>query len=232
MDESVLVHFTNRHGGVSGAPCQSNNLALHVKDDVSAVMQNRITLCKALEIPTLVSMNQVHGTHVEIIQIPQPHTVAKCDGLLTQLKGVGLMVLTADCTPVLLHDPVTQTIGALHVGRKGAFGEIVPATIKRMQHTFGSVPKSVHAWLGPSIRACCYEIDGEVLVYAKANFAPYLQGKKLNIHGLIVDQLRDAGVVHVHESPSCTCCDRDYFSYRRDGITGRQAGVIMLKEKA
>jgi YfiH family protein len=232
LDESVLVHFTNRHGGVSTAPFWSNNLALHVKDDATAVMENRLEACKKLGVSVLVSMDQVHGTHVEIIQTPQPHTIAKCDGLLTQRKGVGLMVLTADCTPVLLHDPETQTIGALHVGRKGAFDGIVPHAIKRMQHAFGTVPKTLHVWLGPSIGECCYEIDGEVLAYAKANFAPYLQGKKLNIHALITDQLYDAGVKHICANTECTCCDRNYFSYRRDGITGRQAGVIMLKKEA
>ncbi|MBE0495990.1 MAG: peptidoglycan editing factor PgeF [Campylobacterales bacterium] len=232
LDASVLVHFTNRYGGVSVSPYATNNLALHVKDNPLHVKENRRLTCKALSLPHVASMEQVHGTQVRVVEGQCTQTYPACDGLITKEKDVALMVLVADCIPVVLYDPKTEVIGALHVGRAGAFGGIVPHAIGLLQSTFGVEPSSLHVSLGPSIGGCCYEIGGEALVTAQKEFSTYLDGRYLNLQALVQDQLARLGVVHVESDAPCTCCDGRYFSYRREGQTGRQAGIILQRSES
>jgi hypothetical protein len=174
-------------------------------------------------------MEQVHGTQVRVVEGRGTQTFPACDGLITKEKEVALMVLVADCIPLLLHDPLKGVIGALHVGRAGAFGGIVPHAIGLLQTTFEVDPASLHVHLGPSIGGCCYEIGGEALALAQKEFSAYLSGRYLNLRALVQDQLARLGVGHVDADAPCTCCDARYFSYRREGVTGRQAGIIMQR---
>jgi len=229
LDASVLIHFTDRFGGVSAAPFESNNLAYHVADNPLHVKANRTFTCKALGISWMADMEQVHGTAVRIATERANRTFEACDGLITQMENLALMVLVADCIPVLMHDPKTRTVAAVHAGRAGAFGGIVLEALRAMRETFGVQPEHLHVSLGPSIGGCCYELDGAALEEAKKRFGAHVHGRTLDLRALVEGQLKAAGVLHVKSTFGCTCCDTRYFSYRRDKTTGRQAGIIMLK---
>ena len=229
--ENLLCHFTDRHGGTSEGVYASNNLALHVKDDPVNVKENRRLTCKALSINTdqLVSMDQVHGTQVRLVRGKCADAVPLCDGIMTDRKNIALMVLVADCTPVLIYDPVKEAIAAVHAGRKGAIGNIIKTTVHAMGEHFGTNPRDLHVSLGPNIKTCCYELDGEVLAETKSAHNWYVMGRSFDMDGVLLQQLEMLNITHVTVSDVCTCCDEDYFSYRRDGVTGRSAGIIMMR---
>jgi len=231
LDASVLVHFTNRFGGVSQAPYNHNNLAFHVGDNPLHVNQNRFLTCRELDIDIscLVSMDQVHSTNIQTIMQDTKTPIPKCDGMITKEPRIALMVQAADCTPVLLYAPDVGAVGALHVGRAGAFEGIVPKALAKLVDEFGASMEALHVWLGPAIGTCCYEIDGEILEYAKANFGDFVENKNLDIRAIITSQLIQKGVQNIHHNKTCTKCDKNFFSYRRDGCTGRQGGIIMLR---
>lgn len=224
----LVYHFTNRHNGVSKGSFSSSNLALHVKDKKDDVLTNRVLTCKTLGIENLQTMNQVHRNNVVIIDAIQ--TPPTCDALITNKPNIALMVLVADCVPLLLHDEKLNIISAIHAGRQGAFLNIVAFAIEKMQTAFNSNPKEIKAYLGASIKQCCYEIDGKVLEEAKQNYPQFLNKNYLDIRGIVKSQLKALHVKNIDDNTSCTCCDKDYFSYRRDGTTGRFAGIIMLRE--
>jgi len=229
LDASVLVHFTNRWGGVSVPPYATNNLAFHVQDNPLHVKENRALTCKHLGIVHVADMEQVHGTQVRHVTTLQAQTFEACDGLITRVENLALMVLVADCIPVLMYDPRTRTIAALHVGRAGAFLGIIAAALEQMRHSYAVAPEHLHVSLGPSIGGCCYALDGSVLEEANKKFGAYVRGQKLDLRALAKGQLQAAGVRHIQEDFPCTCCGEDYFSYRTEGKTGRMAGVIMLR---
>lgn len=224
----LFYHFTNRHNGVSKGSFSSNNLALHVKDREENVITNQKLTCKRLGIKNLQTMNQVHGNDVAIINSLQ--TPPTCDALITNKPNLALMVLVADCIPLLLHDEKLNIIAVVHAGREGAFLDITSTTIQKMQTSCNSNPKNINAYLGPSIKQCCYEIGGKVLEEAKQNYFHFLKENHLDIRGIVKRQLKALHVKNIDDNTPCTCCNKDYFSYRRDGKTGRFAGVIMLRE--
>jgi len=157
---------------------------------------------------------------------------------MTDIPGQPLMVMVADCTPVLFYDPVRHAAAAVHAGRAGALKNIVGKTVAAMQNTYGSEPGDLLVALGPSIHACCYEIGPEVAQEVKdAGYGESLQTRGgrsfLDVNRILVAQLHAAGVKpeHIDNSAACTSCRNDLlFSYRKEGgTTGRQAGIIMLK---
>jgi hypothetical protein len=176
-------------------------------------------------------MEQIHGTNITTLSRATTTPVPRSDGLLTKEPRLALLVQTADCTPVLLYAPDVGVVGALHAGRAGAFGGIIPKALDKLSNDFGASLEGLHVWIGPAIGQCCYEIDGEALVHARANFGNYVEGKNLNINGILLEQLMQNGVKNIHNNKICTACDKHYFSYRRDGRTGRQGGIIMLRSK-
>lgn len=224
----LFYHFTNRHNGVSKNSFSTNNLALHVKDKKEDVLTNRTLTCKALNLKYLQPMNQIHSNKAITINAPQPPPT--CDAIMTNKASIALMVLVADCIPLLLYDEKQHAIAAIHAGRKGAFLDIVTTTIQKMQTSYNTNPREIKAFLGPSIKQCCYEISGEVLQEAKQKFPAFLKENFLDIRGIVKSQLQALHVKKIYDNYPCTCCDKDYFSYRRDGKTGRFAGVIMLRK--
>ncbi|NLC28680.1 MAG: peptidoglycan editing factor PgeF [Campylobacteraceae bacterium] len=232
MDASLLVHFTNRHGGVSEGVYKSNNLAFHVKDNPLNVTKNRTHMCKTLGIEenNLIYMNQVHGTNIKIVDKPSKKAILECDGVFTKTVELALMVQVADCTPVLIYAPDEGAIGAFHAGRAGAFEGIIPKALGILKETFKVDLKTLHVWLGPSIGQCCYEISGNVLDSAKSSFGKHIYRNHLDISAILCEQLQENGVTQIYRDNRCSACDTNYFSYRRDGSCGRQAGIIMLRK--
>ncbi len=243
LDEfDKIVHaFTNRSGGVSETPFDALNLAYHVGDDPAAVDHNQRILAKWLgyDASRLVHMRQIHSDRV-VACVPDMgfESQPECDALITDIPGQPLMVMTADCTPLLLFDPVRQVIAAVHAGRAGALKNIVAATIGTMGHQYGSAPENLYAVLGPSIHACCYEVGPEVAdEVAEAGYKSALQLRKerfyLDVNAIVLSQLEREGVLasQIEIIDACTSCNaKTLFSHRaHKGSTGRQAGVIMLK---
>jgi hypothetical protein len=225
---------TDRRGGRSHAPYDSFNLGDHVGDDPADVAANRERLAGALGVATeqLVWMSQVHGTGVAIVEDADENPVADVDALVTATPGLVLCVLAADCVPVLLADPTAGVVAAVHAGREGVRRGVVPAALAAMTR-LGARPESVEALLGPAVCGLDYEVpvamQAEVARVAPAAAVRTRQGTPgLDLRAGLADVLQKAGVGQVVHDPRCTVEDTRLFSHRRDGVTGRQAGVVWL----
>jgi polyphenol oxidase len=225
---------TDRRGGRSAPPYDSFNLGGHVGDDPADVAANRDRLAGELGVPgdQLVWMTQVHGTGVAVVEDAGENPVADVDALVTAVPGLVLCVLVADCVPVLLADPVAGVVAAVHAGREGVRRGVVPAALAAMTR-LGARPADVEALLGPAVCGLDYEVptamQAEVARVAPAAAVRTRQGTPgLDLRAGIAEVLRGAGVRQVVHDPRCTVEDRRLFSHRRDGVTGRQAGVVWL----
>lgn len=226
--------FTSRSGGVSNAPYNSFNLAMHVGDNPAAVTQNRLQLADDFRIPAtnLFFMNQVHGKKVIVIDEKSDSTFAPdADALFTTRKDVALVTLVADCIPLLLESP--RAVAAVHVGRRGLALDILREVLNLFE-SYKIKSDEISAHIGPSICVECYEVDQDVydefveLVPAASSSLKSASGKPcLDIELGLISQLNSGGIKW-ERLKKCTSHDDGYFSYRRDGITGRQAGVISL----
>jgi YfiH family protein len=225
---------TDRRGGRSASPYDSFNLGDHVGDDPAAVAANRERLAGELGVPVgqLVWMTQVHGTGVAIVEDADENPVVDVDALVTSTPGLVLCVLAADCVPVLLADPVAGVVAAVHAGREGVRRGVVPAALAAMTR-LGTRPQDVEALLGPAVCGLDYEVpatmQAEVARVAPAGAVRTRQGTPgLDLRAGIAEVLKGAGVRQVVHDPRCTVEDPRLFSHRRDGVTGRQAGVVWL----
>ena len=217
----IYYTITNRIGGVSKAPYTSFNLAYHVGDNPDAVFTNRSLLAQKIGLETIQFAHQVHGKEVRYIEHlvdPTP----ECDGFVTDKAGIGLAIMSADCYGVLLFDP-KGIIAAVHAGRAGATLGIVTEAIEKMRD-LGA--QTIHAVISPGIHHCCYEISSELAVQYEPK---YIHGRHLDIKALLYDQLRAENVESITDYAICTACDRRYYSYRRDGTTGRFASIIWME---
>lgn len=226
--------FTSRAGGASASPYDSFNLAEHVGDDPEAVRANRERLAGILGLPAedFVWMEQLHTNTVTVVDGPQKEPVPATDALVTTQVGLALCVLVADCTPVLLSDHAAGVIGAVHAGRMGARNGIVKRTVEKMVE-LGAKPANIQALLGPAAAGESYEVPAEMAADVEARLpgsaTTTAKGTPgLDIRAGIVRQLMSVGVTHIDADPRDTITDDTFFSHRREGTTGRQAGVIWL----
>lgn len=237
----ITALFTTRHGGVSKPPFTTANLAFHVGDDTADVLENhnRLALAIGFERDRVIHMRQIHSDRILLVDEGMNFdTPPECDALITNRPHTPLMVMSADCTPILLYDPVQRVIGAVHAGRAGALNAILPKTIARMRNIFGSKIENIRLSMGPSIHGCCYEINGQIGAEVKEKGYPDAlrsEGEKLflNVNTILRQQLHalDIPDEHLEVIDACTACKSDtYFSYRADQQhTGRIAGVIVLR---
>jgi YfiH family protein len=236
----VELAFTDRHGGVSGAPFDSLNLAWAGGDEPAAMEENhRLVMADfapGAGLDSLAQLSQVHGSDVAVVGADGPshdvhgHLHAVGDGLVTTQPGVSLMVRAADCVPLLLADEPGSVIGAAHCGRPGLVAGIVPATVSAMRD-LGAGPLT--AWLGPHVCGRCYEVPEEmredVAAVEPASRATTSWGTPaVDVGAGVRAQLAREGV-EVVDLSRCTRESPDLFSYRRDGPrSGRQAGIIRI----
>lgn len=205
------------------------NLALHVEDNPYHVAQNREKLSTRVGGKKLIFMDQVHGDTIEVVDRNSLTTVPECDAMLTNDSEVALCVMVADCIPVILYDEVKNVIGVAHAGRTGSYKNIVGQTILKMQREFTC--EDIKVVFGPSIRKCCYEVGMDVIEgFLTENGVPLEEFTCKENEKIYLDliALNSRGLKNVEISPTCTCCDEGYFSYRRDGLTGRFCGVVTL----
>ncbi|WP_245557392.1 peptidoglycan editing factor PgeF [Corynebacterium terpenotabidum] len=230
---------TDRNGGVSGGPYGSFNLGEHVGDDPAAVTANRARLASLLGLPSdrMVYMEQIHSPNVtevtaELLDSLDGGPVEVTDALVTTLQGVALVVLTADCVPVLLSDEEAGVVAAVHAGRTGARNGIVRRTVEHMVD-LGAVPSRIHALLGAAAAGEDYEVPEDMAADVEARLpgsrTTTTQGTPgLDIRAGITRQLLGLGVRSIDADPRSTVTEPAFFSYRREGTTGRQASVVWL----
>jgi polyphenol oxidase len=227
--------FTDRWGGVSAVPYEELNLGGAVGDDSDAVLTNRELAAKSLGLDPgqVVWMNQVHGADVAVVDGPWgTEPVAEVDAIVTARRGLALAVLTADCVPVLLADPVAGIAAAAHAGRPGMIAGVVPATLRAMTD-LGAEPSRIVARTGPAVCGRCYEVPeamrAEVAAVEPGAYAETSWGTPaVDVAAGVHAQLERLGVRDREQSPVCTRESGDHFSYRRDRITGRLASYVWL----
>ncbi|WP_432055209.1 peptidoglycan editing factor PgeF [Streptomyces sp. bgisy022] len=227
--------FTDRWGGVSAAPYEELNLGGAVGDDPGAVRANREATAKRLDVDParVVWMNQVHGADTAVVDEPWgDRPVPEVDAVVTARRGLALAVLTADCVPVLLADPVAGVVAAAHAGRPGLVAGVVPAAVRAMTR-LGADPARIVARTGPAVCGRCYEVPApmrdevaavEPSAYAETSWGTPAVDVGAGVHA----QLERLGVREREQSPVCTLESDDHFSYRRDRTTGRLAGYVWL----
>ena len=255
QDSRILHAFSTRQGGVSAAPLATLNLGQSVGDDRDRVEENRRRFFGALGIEParVVRVYQVHGNKVlrvddQLMRRPGfPHSLIDQrfghDALISRLANLALTVSTADCVPILIHDPVRGAIAAVHAGWRGTACRAVAAAVAALREAYGTNPADCRAAIGPCIRACCFEVDAPVIeAMASAPVGweasatatrpehwqldlPGINRALLIASGLLPDNIDDLGL--------CTSCRADlFFSHRRDkGRTGRMMNCILLRDE-
>ncbi|NQY23715.1 MAG: peptidoglycan editing factor PgeF [Campylobacteraceae bacterium] len=209
------------------------NIAYHVGDIVKNVNENRneLSLKHSFNVNNIMYMNQVHGDKIQIVHNGSSRHSLDCDALITQEKGLYLMVMVADCIPILIKDSKKGVVAAVHAGRKSSFLKIVEKVVLRMKKEFSSKACDIEVEFGPSIQVCCYEVDEEMQDFVKNNFgAEFCKGKNINLQEINKKMLNDLGVNKIILSNHCTKCgEKKYFSYRNNSKCGRFAGFIGIK---
>jgi YfiH family protein len=234
--------FSTRLGGQFASPERGLNLGDTAWDIPERVDENKHRYLSALHLQacSLVTLRQVHSCRIHIIkEIPGQWNPSPGDAMVTCLSGIALAVRTADCLPVLIADPDTGAVAAVHSGWRGTLQTIAYHTVRDMQRFFGSNPARLQAAIGPGIRSCCFEVGPEVSDLFLVKFsgrgvvipATETKGKcRVNLSEALKIQLRDAGMhpKNINDIELCTCCNTDrFFSYRAEGErSGRMMAVI------
>ena len=227
--------FTDRWGGVSAAPYESLNLGGRVGDDPAHVRTNRALAAASLKLDPadVVWMHQVHGRDVALVDRPFGEDAPPLDGIVTIRPSLALAVLTADCTPVLLADPVAEVVGAAHAGRPGLVAGVVPSLVEAMAAR-GAVPERILASTGPAVCGRCYEVP-EAMREEVASAVPEAYSTtswgtpSVDMAAGVRAQLAFLGVTTLEQSTVCTMESADHFSYRREKTTGRLASYVWLE---
>ena len=247
--KGAIAGFSTRHEGVSRPPYNSLNLGSNTLDSTHSVEGNRSLLARSIgaTLDRFLTVTQVHGTDLLVIDTPNPELShflrLECDGIVTNQPGIMIAVCVADCVPILLHDPVKGVVAALHAGWQGTAGNIAGKGVEAMVNMFGCNQKDILAAIGPSIAACCYEVDAPIRdAFKKGGAAFELFAREQGEGKWLLDLaaanrrlLADAGLAsgQIESEELCVCCSQGlFFSYRRDGgDTGRQVGFIMLDDQ-
>lgn len=229
---NVKALTTVRTGGVSQSPFDSFNLALHVNDEITAVLQNREYLKKAALLPEdPLWLNQVHGTEVlEHGSFSHPYPILNADASIAEELGQVCAVLTADCLPILICNKSGTKVSAIHAGWRGLSNGILEIALQKLK----SDPKELMVWFGPAIGPLAFEVKEDVLeafkdISMKA-FKP--SGKEswyANLYQIAREKLLKQGITDMYGGQFCTFSEPErFFSYRRSNSTGRMATLIWL----
>ena len=244
---SVPHCFTTRYGGVSTGSQASLNLAFGRGDTMENVEENLRRLASALGFDPgrYVLTRQTHSDIVRVVTDAHcaglcHQAYPECDALVTNTPGVALLVFTADCTPVLLHDPVTGAVGAAHAGWRGTASKIAAKTALAMMEHFGCKAENIRAAIGPNIGQCHFETDADVPEAILAAYGeearPFMEkrGEKfhLDLKQINALALKQLGITHIELSTDCTMCQPDRFWSHRytRGQRGSQGAIIVCKE--
>ncbi|THB70256.1 MAG: peptidoglycan editing factor PgeF [Desulfobulbaceae bacterium] len=238
VQNGLNILFSDRSGGVSSGTFSGMNLSRFVGDSAADVETNRQLLKNKLRTNVLVSSEQIHGDRILLVddELKQDHEADGYDGLITRQKHIAIMVQLADCQGVLLHDPTTETVAAVHCGWRGNVANILGTSVRQMKIFANSKASDIHAWISPSLGPCC----AEFIHYKKELPQEFWQFQTrdhyFDLWQISKWQLNEVGVPEsqITLPSACTCCSEHYFSYRRakklgDGVTGRHCAAIMLR---
>ncbi|EKK4082990.1 polyphenol oxidase [Cronobacter dublinensis] len=232
LPPGVAACSSTRHGGVSLPPYDALNLGAHCGDNPEHVEENRRRFYQAANFPGApVWLEQVHGK--EVLHLTGgPYASKRADASYTRKRGTVCAVMTADCLPVLFCDTAGREVAAAHAGWRGLCEGVLEETVS----CFEAAPATIQAWLGPAIGPQAFEVGPEVRdafiakdAAAAEAFRPHGEKYLADIYLLARQRLASMGVTAVYGAERCTHSEsHDFFSYRRDGTTGRMASFIWL----
>jgi len=230
----------NRFSGASLPPFASLNFSFGVGDDPRHVTANRQHVKLAIGLRFLISAKQVHGKRVYCgSDITSDLEVVGYDALITNQRGVGLLIQQADCQAILIHDPNRQVIAAVHCGWRGSTANIIGSTIATMKRTYQTDPTDLLVAISPSLGPCCAEFMNYQQELPEELHQFQEKPYHFNFWDMSTTQLIEAGVraKHIDATRICTACNQDYFSYRRtkkesgEIATGRNGSILSLPLK-
>ena len=227
-----LVHGVFlRHGGISEGPFASLNVGGGTGDEPEKIVANRELIRQVMQLPALISGKQVHG--VDIVTVPGQDRLLEnsCDGLMTQKENLGLMIKHADCQAAIFYDPVNKVIANVHAGWRGSVQNIYAKTIETMQRQFGSRAQDLLVGISPSLGPLYAEFKNYRSELPECFWDYQVKPTYFDLWAISRMQLEEKGVLpyHIELASICTHSDsNNFFSYRRDKITGRHATVASL----
>ena len=206
MENRVFYTFTDENDG---------NLAFHVEDNEINVIKNRKNLALKLgyNYEDLVYMNQIHSANIIVVDENSPKLVDNCDSIITRSKNLPLMVMVADCIPILMFDDKQGIIAAIHAGRNSTFLEIAKKTAEFFIEKFSSNPEDINVVFGASIQKCCYEVSEDLSKIVENSFGKeFVENNYIDLQGINKKQLNDLGIKNIEISNICTKCSNEpYF---------------------
>lgn len=252
LDFFTFTHFKKSPSLLHAVTTKSNDLpyafslALHTGEEVENIVANRSKLSNLLhsyEPLHYIVANQTHSDNIKVITQKETKgwkslsdAIEDCDALITDVKGVVLNILTADCVPILLYDKRKGVVAAVHAGWKGTKAQIVSKTVHKMKEVYGCDPKEIIAGIAPSIGRCCYEVGKDVAEHffdMPEGFTPKDEKYMLDLPFINKQQLLAAGIQekNIEMSDTCTACEVErFFSYRKEqGCSGRFMSMIGMK---
>ena len=235
VDVRIGALMSTRSGGVSGAPFDSLNLGRSAGDEPAAVNENRRRFATALGGAQPVWMSQVHG--VRVLRLPAGPGPHEADAAITTEPGVACTVMVADCLPVLFAAPEGRAVGAAHAGWRGLAAGVLEATVTALCEAAACAPAELQAWLGPCIGPRQFEVGADVVEAfgGGPEFAPRARPDGAmrwlaDLPGLARRRLTAVGLTQISGGAACTVEDASrFFSFRRDGVTGRLAAAVWLR---
>ncbi len=234
----IFHGFFARHGGFSSHPYKSLNVGLKVGDSIRNVTRNIEKISEIINTDRIISISQAHGCKIIIIDKNYLKTHKEkeppvADAIISNEPGVALMIKVADCQSIFMFDPVKNVVANVHCGWRGNVNGIIARTVEVMRESFGSDPADIITGVSPSLGPCC----GEFKDYKKllpSSFEKYkIENNHFNFWEISRNQLMKSGIPggNIEIGEICTVCNyKDFFSYRKEKITGRCAAVIMLKD--
>ncbi len=229
----LVIAESTRQGGYGSAPYATLNLGLYTKDEAAIVQQNRNHFFGQLGCTeaAVAGMHQVHGA--EVLRVEEAGQYAGYDALITNVAGLYLTVTVADCTPILIYDPLHKAVAAVHAGWRGTVAGIASKTLKMMREHFGMDPNHCYAYVGTCIDECSFEVDADVADHFATNFKRWDEQKEkffVDLKAANADILNKGGVPMAQiecSEYSTVLHNEEYFSYRKEnGQCGRMLGLI------
>ena len=244
LDNNDLIHaFTTRFGGSTPEPLDSFSLGIAgITDFKYYIEENKKTICNVLNLDytKIINPEQKHTDNIRIVTSINDD-VSNTDGVITNVQGLILLLLFADCTPIILYAPKERVIGVIHAGWRGTAQKIAYKAINLFEKKFNVPPSSIKAAIGPSIGQCCYPVSEEVALELRKsinhNYGKIFKNEEnsdkvgVNLKKLNARQLEEAGVKDIDISGNCTKCESSiFYSYRASGgKTGRHGAIASLK---
>lgn len=241
-DCGVFVAFTGREGGAGAGRFDSLNLSFDVADDRRTVLENRRRLSVAAGVrpDRWVTCRQAHGAGIRMLSpldvgrgaTDFASALPESDAMICELPEVACAILTADCLPLVIVDPSRPAAAVVHAGWRGALARVVERATSALSSGSTTTARSFVAFIGPHIRRCCLEMDEELALRFEREFGKRaVAGRHVDLSEVCIAQLESGGLQagNVFMDASCTSCSSVYFSFRRDGETGRQAALVAIR---